>query len=947
MKKLSIILLGMLLCLCLALIPMKTQAATEGYLTYEIENGEVTITDCDQTASGEIVVPATIEGYPVTKIGNGTFAGCGYLTDITLPEGLKSIGTGAFTGCQFKTLHIPDTVMTIGEGAFYYCGLLEEIVIPEGVTVISREMFFECENLKKVTLPESVTEIGGSAFERCYDLESVNLPAALQKLGSGAFAECVSLTSAVIPEGVTVIEGGVFYCTGLKEVVLHDGITTIEISAFYGCDFEEIYISDSVTRIGPGAFHGCRFLTSIYIPDGVTAIESDTFLWCRNLETVRLPESVESIGSSAFRGCYALEEITLPESLTSIGRLAFDSCTNLKTVTYLGSVQQWEAITIGTENESLKNATLVFPSTADDRFSYVIRNGEVTITAVDQELSGELIIPETIAGYPVTNIRGYAFSKCDKLTSIFIPASVKEIGTYQSKALMRVDENNPYLASDDKGALYSKDGETLYGVPACLAGVYTVKDGVQNIAYRAFANCENLTQIILPESVTQIGEGAFGWCSKLESVNIPAGVRSLGGKGGYMFKECFSLKSITIPYGVTEIPDSSFLECTALEYVILPETVTNIGFEAFAYCENLKSIDLSHVTNIAEAAFVGCKSLDNIVLAEGLTVLRNSVFSGCSSLTNINIPSTVTKIQFNAFWNCTSLEELRIPAGVVTLENAPITKNGVWVDPENPNYCSDEKGVLYSKDMTVLMGAPKHLSGHYTIPRGVMTIEMYAFVSCHNLTAIDIPASMKVIASHAFSYCTSLAEVSSCVSRYWINIDETGDGNAELLKAKWNVHTLTNQKVIVKPTCTTMGQTEAYCKICDTTQIVFVNTVGHNYGSYRANDSGHWRYCIHCGIKEDADTRHYFYNGKCTICFYEKESAATPTQPTTKPTSPTVQPTIIPIPASSTAQTQPTQSTPQVQQPQQNDPTGIIIVIAVVLALAGCTAIVLLMRKKD
>ena len=331
MKKLSVILLGTLLCICIALLPMEAQAAEkEGYLTYTITDGEVTITDCDEDAKGKIVIPDTIEGYPVTKIGESAFTLCMKITEIVLPDGLKSIGASAFSYVPFESLHIPNTVTQIDKAAFWRCEELKEIVIPESVTVLSDEMFYECIKLEKVTLPESLIEIGGRAFERCDELEIVNIPVGLQKLGSNAFAECPSLTmSVVIPEGVTEIEGGVFYCTGIKEVVLHDGITKIGGGAFYGCDIKEIYISDSVTSIGSGAFYGCRYLTSIYIPDGITSVEGNTFLWCHSLETVRLPEGLESIEQHAFGGCSSLREINFPESLTTIGREAFMSCSSL------------------------------------------------------------------------------------------------------------------------------------------------------------------------------------------------------------------------------------------------------------------------------------------------------------------------------------------------------------------------------------------------------------------------------------------------------------------------------------------------------------------------------------------------------------------------------------------------------------------------------------------
>ena len=144
MKKLSIIFLGIVLCICFYLLPTQVKAAEkEGYLSYTISDGEVTITDCDENASGKIVIPETIEGYPVTAIGKDAFSVCSKITEMVLPDGLKSIGDSAFAYVSFETVHIPDTVTYIGAGAFWRCEKLKEITIPESVTVLSNKMFYE------------------------------------------------------------------------------------------------------------------------------------------------------------------------------------------------------------------------------------------------------------------------------------------------------------------------------------------------------------------------------------------------------------------------------------------------------------------------------------------------------------------------------------------------------------------------------------------------------------------------------------------------------------------------------------------------------------------------------------------------------------------------------------------------------------------------------------
>ena len=392
--------------------------------------------------------------------------------------------------------------------------------------------------------------------------------------------------------------------------------------------------------------------------------------------------------------------------------------------------------------------------------TYVITDGEVTITDCDEDAKGKIVIPDTIGGYPVTKIVEFAFSECNELSEITIPASVTHIpdGAFRATRGLTgiwVADDNPVYASDSKGVLYSKDMKKVLGAPLKLEGTYTVADGANVISRFAFFNCASITEVCMPETLNKIDDYTFCHCENLETINIPKSVQYVGKSAFY---RCISLREIVIPEGITTIKQETFWECSALITAHLPDTITAIEFAAFEGCTSLKTIDISHVTTIEEMAFDGCRSLDNITLAEGLTIIADSAFRGCYSLTSIQIPSTVTEIGFHAFWNCTSLKEIYIPAGVVKLADAPITQNGVWVAEDNPNYVSDSKGVLYSKDMTVLYGAPHNLSGHYTIPNGVVEIKLYAFTGCKGLTGVDVPDSLTTIGSYAFSY-SGLTEV--------------------------------------------------------------------------------------------------------------------------------------------------------------------------------------------
>ena len=315
--------------------------------------------------SSSSAVKTVIISDGVTSIGDWAFTGCSSLTSVTIPDSVTSIGFEAFSGCSSLTsVTIPDSVTSIGCAAFSDCSSLTSVTIPNSVTSISDSMFSGCSSLPSVTIPDSVTSIGSNMFSYCYSLTSVTIPNSVTSIDSLAFRNCSSLTSVIIPDSVMYIFNNAFWdCYSLTSVTIPDSVIYIGSEAFNGCrSLTSVTIPDSVTSIGDEVFVTCSSLTSVTIPNSVTSISDSMFSGCSSLPSVTIPDSVKSIGISAFWFCYNLTSVTIPDSVKSIGTSAFGYCSSLTDVYYAGSKEQWKAISVGSNNSYLTNATIHYNS---------------------------------------------------------------------------------------------------------------------------------------------------------------------------------------------------------------------------------------------------------------------------------------------------------------------------------------------------------------------------------------------------------------------------------------------------------------------------------------------------------------------------------------------------------------------------------------------------------
>ena len=602
----------------------------------------------------------------VTSIDYGAFSSCGGLVFVTIPNTVKSISSYVFSGCgctiyceaknkpsgwqgewngnakvcwgvknpkftddfvcdiindtespyQIEiclyrgdsiTANIPTSVtldgkdyevVSIAKDAFKGYDNLESITISNDVDFSSVKLFFIKDDIRYHVLNKGWVEIVANSYSG-----GVVIPAtveagntfAVKRIADKAFQNCTNLTSIVIGDSVSVIGSNAFDgCSNLTSVTIPEGATTIASNAFSNCpnlDYtaygNAFYIGNTQNPykvlveaknqkiascdinsksqfICDGAFSGCYNLTEITIPNTVESIGQNAFSSCNGLKSVKVGNGVESIGNSAFSGCNSLEKTEFASVEHLCGIKFGNNCSNPLTLAHHLYI------------DSVEVTNLVISDSVQSIGDYALYNCSNLLSVT--------------IGNSVESIGNYAFYGCNGLTTILIPSSVKSIGAYSF-----------YYCNNLQRTEY-----------ASIESLCSIKFGSANanplsIARQLYISGEKVINLVIPETVSSIGD--------------------------YAFYNCTSLASITISDSVKRIGTQAFYGCSRLASVEIPNSVAIIGTEAFSGCSYLKS--LSYNTNVIGSHFNNISALQSIFIGDSIKAISGSEFNGCDNLVNV------------------------------------------------------------------------------------------------------------------------------------------------------------------------------------------------------------------------------------------------------------------------------------------------------------------------
>lgn len=734
---------------------------------------------------------------------------------------------------------IPDYSYTLDAPWYSHKDIIKKVIIEDGVTAVGDLSFYGYSSIESITVSGSVTDIGAEAFRWCTGLEyfevdlsngyysndsigalfnkdktkiilfpnsnsntSYSIPDSVLTIGNYAFFHCEKLAALSIPNSVDTIEDwAISHCYSLTELIIPNSVKTIGERAFFADnELKTIAIPSNVISIGSSAFSHCKSLEKIDVESTNEYYSSDEYgvLFNGNkteliqypLGTTRknyeIPQGVNTISENAFSLCEKITSVTIPNSLKNVLNDAFWKCSALTDVYYNGTQEEWNLISIDESNTSLLSATIHFLNEEEPTTEEWTTEEYTTEESTTEEDVTQDYIDEENKEYSGTCGKNLMWS-FDKYTGVLTISGTGEMKDYGEW----IPEDYTYTFIDRPWAKYA---EQITCVEIC--------SGVTHIGSFAFLELLKVETVSLPETVLEIGSGAFAACTSLTGFTVDEN------------NPLFMADEDGVLYGrqdMDEMPEQYRNEKYEYALVLFNYPIGN-GVREYTVAENVYAV--------GDYAFACCPTLEKITFPQTYMSLGNAVLANCPKLRTVTLnplklmnigdnnydwieqcPEIIYDIEADCGKNVKSKLVMNIKAlnGTLTISGTGAVYD--YLDDTPPWY-------ELSEGITEII-----------IEDGVTAIGDYAFYGCRNLTSITIPESVTSIGYRAFGYCDNLFDVyygSSMEDWEKIAIDER---NESLFSA--TIHTYECEHIVdqfswetVKEATCTPGLEIATCSIC-------------------------------------------------------------------------------------------------------------------------------------
>ncbi|MBR3617556.1 MAG: leucine-rich repeat domain-containing protein, partial [Acholeplasmatales bacterium] len=684
----------------------------------------ITEIDNDMFQYANIKTVVFEENSTLQKIGDGAFYSC-HIESIILPNSLKEIGVAAFKTCNLKTIELPENVEIIGENAFYDNSSLEILIIGE-----------------------SLYEIGDNAFSAVlkyvFNKSTLRLAEGEDNYGLIPLGPESYLFEGEEANKAEIIDNFVMY---------HESETETKLLKYIG-DNKNITIPSYVTYIDDYAFYANRIIEEVIIPDNVRFIGNNVFTSCYKLQNVVIGNGVERIKSSAFQYCYDLRTVVIGDSVTTIEQYAFYDCNHLTTITLGVNVETIETSAFGEcfSLVEIHNKSSIELQIGDTEYGQIARYAKRIVTTDNFESYVEFNDDFAIFNYDGETYLLYYYG--EETTQLIIPDYFTIIGNY---AFIYTHIESIVLGENikelEKGAFFYSNNylqEVIFN------------DKLEIIGDDAFSQCYMLTNIVLPDSVTYIGDSAFFNIKHLK-ITVGSGLKTIGDGA---FKNSLVEFKLSGENNIETIGDEAFMNCefTTFElgenllsigndafngthiYEIKNDSILNITIESEDYgkialnCINIYSSNdgesiiitdengFSYITissdEIMLIAYTGPTGSDvDLIIPEYITIIGGNVFKNVH-FNNVIISKNITRICGNAFANS-------------------VCNTFTFEEGSNLKYIDDSAiGIDFTQT-------------EFRLPDGLLEIGAYNFRYI-NVYTVYIPASVTKIGEGAFWNSTEL-----------------------------------------------------------------------------------------------------------------------------------------------------------------------------------------------